>query len=456
MARGGKKLDLTQGGIGRTIVLFCLPIYASQLLQTLYNSVDSIVVGQFVGTNELAAISTCANVSNLIVGFFLGLGTGATVVVGRHFGAREYDRLRVAMQTTVLFSVALGLVVTVLCIVFSPQILGLLACPDEVYDAALLYLRFYLAGILFISLYNVLSSIMRAVGDSDGPFWFLAVSSFTNVGLDFLFVAGLGFGIAGAGLATVLSQALSVALCFHRLMRMDERWRLTLKGARIEGGVLKEIVGLGVPAGVQSAVISFSNIFVQRYVNGFSAAAISGIGAGQRIDQLVTAAPNAIGLGITSFIAQNTGAGEYGRARSGAQLAMVFGLFIAAVFSVPIYLFAPQFMAIFSSDSAVIEVGVEFIRFIMPFWEILGGYNMVVSGVLRGYGYSTSVMVFNLLGIVAVRQVFLAIGLSLSHTLTIIYACYPLGWLVGTIPMAVLYFTRVRKRDGVDAPFMEG
>lgn len=431
-------MDLTRGNIWSGVFQFCLPIFVGQLFQNLYNSVDSIVVGQFVGSNELAAVVACSNISMLITGFFLGLATGASVLFARFFGGRDFHSLKEAIQTTILFTVILGVLITVAGIEFSPQILRLISCPEEVYDGALIYLRIYMAGLLFIALYNVGASILRAIGDSQSPFYYLMISSVTNIVLDLVFVAVIDLGIAGVAIATVIAQGLSMVLCFIKLMRVDETYRLTLKGMHINFEHLRNIIALGVPAGVQTCITSISNIYIQRYINKFGAAAIAGVGSAMRIDQFAGMSTQSLGLGITTFIGQNLGAKKEDRAFKSIRIAIVYALGIIGVTSVPIYIFAPQLMAIFSSDPAVISAGVGMLRTIMPFYEIMG-LNGTFSGILRGFGKSTSVMVWGIVGMVAVRQIYLAVMLNISYDIQVIYNGYPLGWICTVAPMVIHY-----------------
>lgn len=440
-----KKIDLTEGPIWKVLLVFCLPIYVGQIFQNLYNSVDSVVIGQFVGSNELAAVVACSNVSMLMVGFFLGLSTGASVLFSQYYGARDYRQLHDSIHTTVLFTVILGVVITVLGVIFAPQILTFLSCPPEVYEGAIIYLRIYIAGLLFTALYNVGSSILRAIGDSQSPFYYLVIASLTNIVLDVLLVTVVQMGIAGVGIATVISQGLSVILTFGKMAKMDESYRLKGKDLRIDGRLLKQIIALGIPAGVQSCITSVSNIYVQRYINGFGSAAIAGIGSAQKIDQFTGMSAQALGLGITNYIGQNLGAGKDDRVKSGTRIVLLYSLVIIGVTSIPVYLFAPQLMRIFSHDAAVITAGVGMLHLIMPFYEIMG-FSNVFSGILRGYGKSTLVMILSIFGMVVCRQVYLAVGLKLAYEIHTIYVGYPLGWFCATLPMVLYYIFAIRRK----------
>lgn len=440
-----KKIDLTEGSVWRVLIEFCLPIYIGQLFQNLYNSVDSIVIGQFVGTNELAAINACSNVSMLLVGFFMGLATGASVLYSRYYGARDYKNLHDAIHTTIMFSVIFGGTVAVLGVIFSPQLLVFLKCPEEAYEGALVYLRIYLIGLLFTSMYNVGSSILRAIGDSQSPFYYLVIASVTNIVLDLLFVVAFHMGIAGVAIATVFSQGLSVLLTMRKLMTADDRYRFRVRELSIDLRLLREIVGLGLPAAVQGCISGISNVYVQRYINGFGSYAIAGIGSAQKIDQFAGMSSQALGMGITNYIGQNIGAGKRDRVEKGIRVVVLYSLIIIGLTSIPVYIFASPLMHIFSKDENVILVGIGMLHVIMPFYEMMG-FSNVFAGILRGFGKSGTVMIMSLFGMVVCRQIYLAVGLKLFYNIKTVYYGYPLGWSCGAVPMILFYLFVIRKR----------
>ena len=306
--------DLTQGNILKELLLFALPILAGQIFQNLYNSVDSIVVGQAVGMTALAAVSASSDISMLLIGFFTGLSTGAGVLFARYFGAGDRKNLHDAIHTALAFSLIAGTVIALLGIVFTPQLLALMNCPEDVFGEAAEYLRIYLAGILFTSIYNVGSGVLRAVGDSRTPFVYLVASSCCNIVLDLLLVAAFGMGVEGAAVATVVSQLLSVGLVFRRMLCTRDVYRLELKDLKLHGAMLREILRLGLPAAIQSSLIGLSNLFIQRYINSFGSAAMAGMGAGKKIDRFVGMAAQCLGLAAATFVSQNVGARREDRA----------------------------------------------------------------------------------------------------------------------------------------------
>ena len=441
-------IDLTEGSILKRLTIFAIPILVGQLFQTLYNSVDSIVVGNFVGTDALAAVTASSTIANFLVGFFLGMATGASVLFSRCFGAREYKTLDEAIHTTITFSAVLGAVVAGLGIWFTPQLLQLISCPDNVYADALVYLRIYLVGVLFLSMYNVAAGVLRSIGDAQAPFYYLMLSSCMNIALDILLVTVVRLGVAGVAIATVISQCVSVVLSFRRMMRMDEQYRFSPRKLAINWELLRTIIGLGLPAGLQNSLTAFSNLYLQHYINEFSSAAIAGIGSAQKIDQFAGMPCQSIALAMTTYIGQNMGAEGPERARKGVGISVVMVIILVAVVGVPAYFFADQLMSIFAPDPEMIASGSGMLHVILPVYLIMG-FQWLFSGIIRGYGYSITAMVMAVGGMVVVRQIFLAIALNISYRIEFIYWGYPLGWIAAVIPMLLFYLIVCRKK-GID------
>lgn len=436
--------DLTEGNILKRLTVFALPILVGQLFQTLYNSVDSIVVGNFVGTDALAAVTASSTIANFLVGFFLGMATGASVLFSRCFGAREYKTLDEAIHTTVAFATILGAVVAGLGIWFTPQLLRLISCPENVYADALVYLRIYLVGVLFLSMYNVAAGVLRSIGDAQAPFYYLMLSSCMNIVLDILLVTVVRLGVAGVAVATVISQFTSVVLSFRRMMQMDKQYRFHPSKLSINWKLLKTIIGLGLPAGLQNSLTAFSNLYLQHYINGFSPAAIAGIGSAQKLDQFAGMPCQSMGLAMTTFIGQNMGAGRPDRARKGVGISVIMVMVMVTVVGIPAYFCADRLMAIFGPDPDVIAYGAGMLRVILPVYLVMG-FQMLFSGVIRGYGYSITAMVMAVSGMVVLRQVWLAITLNISYRIEFIYWGYPLGWIAAVIPMLLFYFIVCRR-----------
>ena len=444
MARDGS-VRLTEGSIFKKLILFALPILVGQLLQTLYNSVDSIVIGNFVGTEALAAVTASASIANTLAGFFNGMSAGASVLFSHHFGAGELGKLRRAIHTTMLFSILLSILMAGVGILITPLLLRIVSCPDGVYTQALLYLRIYLVGILFTSIYNISAGVLRSVGDSRSPFLFLFTASMMNIVLDILFVAVFCMGVAGVAIATVLSQGVSVILSVRKMTRMNDAYRFRFREMSIDWKVLKKVSSLGLPAGIQSSLISISAIFIQRYINSFGPAAMAGIGAGMRIDQFAGMPCTALGLAMTTFTGQNVGAGKYDRTHKAVRIAFLAVVIQIVSLGVPMYIFAPKLARIFGSDPAVIEVCTIFLRTILPVYLCMGT-NGLMGGIVRGYGYSLVSMIMALNGMIVVRQLWLAIALPIRHEVTTIVYCFPLGWFASAVPLILFYLIHIRRK----------
>ncbi len=436
---------LTEGAILPGLVRFALPVLVGQLLQTLYNSVDSIVVGRCVGTGALAAVTASATITNFFVGFFTGLATGASVLFARHFGAKKYGELSDTIHTAVTFSILLGIAIALAGFVLAPFLLNVVACPADVYGDALLYLRIYMLGAFFMSLYNVGSGVLRSVGDSRGPFLYLLTASCFNIVLDVVFVVWFRMGVAGVAVATCLAQFTSVALSFRKMMLMDMRYRFSFRRMGMKGALLKEIIHLGLPAGIQSSIMSISNMYVQYYINRFSPAAIAGIGSAMKIDQYAGMPCNALGLSMTTYIGQNIGAGKPERARKGIALSFAAVVIIVAVVGTVAYFFAEPLLGIFSADPEVITYGVGMLHVIMPVYLVMG-FQMLFSGVLRGYGYSVTTMVMSVMGMVVIRQIWLAVTLNIDYSIRFIYWGYPVSWAATSVMLLFFYLAVIRRK----------
>ena len=416
-----------------------------QLLQNLYNSVDAIVVGNFVGTTALAAVSSSVDIAQLIVGFFSGLSAGAGVLFSMYFGAKDQKMLHVAIHTTLTFSFFLGLVMVVVGILLTPVLLRTMACPEDVWAEAALYLRIYMVGILFTSIYNISAGILRAVGNSRAPFFYLAVASGSNVVLDFISVNWLGMGVAGVALATIISQLLSVILIFRDMLLTNDVYKISLRDLRINKQLLLKVLGLGLPAGIQNCLIAISNVFVQRYVNMFGSAAMAGIGAGKKIDKYAGLTSNSIGLASATFISQNLGAKQNKRAIHGLRICLLLCSIVVSLIAIPIYSYASAVIRIFTADEQAVFYGVAMIRTIMPFM-FLNALVHVFANAVRGFGKSRVVMVMMLIGMVGCRQLFLHLAMQISFDVKNVFYAYPVGW--GSAGLLILaYYILVIRRN---------
>lgn len=431
-----KNIDFTAGSIPKELAAFAAPILLGQIFQNLYNSVDSIVVGRCVGTTALAAVTVCADISNLLVGFFTGLSTGAGVVFSRYFGSREEDKLRRSVHTALLFSAIIGAFVALVGIPLSPLLLRAVACPADVMGEAVAYLRIYLFGVLFTSFYNVGAGVLRSVGNSRDPFLYLVISSLMNIALDFFCVLALGMGVVGVAVATVVAQGFTVVLVVRNLLRTEGPCRLEWKELRIDWMRLQEIVRISLPAALQTSLISFSNLFVQRYVNLFGSSAMAGVGAARKIDRFINMISQSLALSVTTFVSQNKGAGNIERSKRGVLWTLGFAVVLVAMIATPIYIFARPAIRLFIQNEAAVTYGVEMLHILVPLF-IFQTMHIILSHAARGYGYSLTAMITSLLGVVGVRQCFLIISMSRNLSIDNNYWAYPVGWISALILLFV-------------------
>ena len=455
-----RSFDFTRGSIVRELVLFTIPIVIGELLQSLYNSVDALIVGNFAGAAPLAAVSACGQPVQLVVGFFNGMSVGTMVVIGRHFGKsgasdRESGRskngasdseggLSTSIKVAYTLSVFLGLFLSVAACLGVPLISAVQNFPAEVRGLAELYLRLYFIGMVFIVVYNNGTGILRALGDARTPFRILAATCVLNVFLDLLFVALLKMGVAGVAIATTLSQMVSAA---HLSRRLKEQlggscFSPALLAANRE--MVSEIFNIGLPSGMQSALISFSNLFVWRHIGGFGTAAMAGIGVGQKLDKFIVLPCKSFGTAVTAFVSQNVGAQDEARARKGTLNCLLLAMLVTYGLAVPVYIFAGPFVGLFTREPGVIAVGVAFMRFVTPFYGFMG-LREVMLGVLRGHGHSKIPMLLSLFGMVVLRQIYLAWAMTDHPRVENIYFCYPMAWAC-TALLVTGYYLLVRGR----------
>ena len=436
--RGRKAVDMTQGSITRHIITFALPLLAGNVFQQLYNMVDTWVVGNFVSNEAFSAVGSVGPIINMLIGFFLGLSSGAGVVISQYYGARRFREVQDTVHTAFAMTLVLGVVFTGLGIGMIPYMLRLMNTPAEVLPESTAYLTIYFAGILGLMVYNMGAGIMRAVGDSRRPFYFLVVCAVLNTVLDLLFVLVLHMGVEGVALATVLSQAVSAVLVMIALMRTGDCIRLRLRELRFHLGMLKKIVRVGIPAALQMAITAFSNIFVQSYINFFGADCMSGWTAYAKVDQLLFLPMQSIALASTTFVGQNLGRNQPDRARAGVRRALTLAIVSTLVMMVPVLIWASAVVAFFNSKSEVVRYGTLLLRLMTPFY-VLCCFNQVWGGALRGAGNSKATMIIMLASFVLFRQVYLFIASRLCNEIVVIAMSYPAGWLLCSIITGIYY-----------------
>lgn len=443
MAAKRDSVNLTEGPILRQIVFFAFPLLLGQLFQQLYNSVDSIVVGRFVGTTALAAVSSSGDISMLLTGFFVGFSSGASVVFGQAFGANKLDKLHDAIHTALLFAVLIGVGIATLGIVFTPLLLRLVNCPDDVWAEADRYLRVYLVGVLFTSVYNVGAGVLRAVGDSKNPLIFLIIASCTNIVLDICFVALLHWGVMGVAVATIISQLGSVVLVVRKMLITEDVYKLVPAHLKIKKDLLSEILSMGLPAALQTSLLSISNMVVQRNINGFGSTVMAGAGVGKRIDRFCGLVPHCVGLSLSVFASQNIGARRFTRVYRSIRTCIILCTGFTVLLWIPAFFFTPQVSGIFTKDQAAIDIAVRMIRVMMPFY-LFQGLFQIYSGALRSFGRSRAVMVLSLVGMIGIRQLYLAIALALDHRIEHVFLCFPVGWIAASVLLIAFFLIRVK------------
>ena len=436
---------MTEGSIPRLLITFALPLMVGNVFQQLYNTVDSIIVGNFVSKQALAAVGCTGPIINTLIGVFAGLSGGAGVVISQLYGAKDRERLHRAVQTTVVLTAIMCVLLTAAGVLLAPLLLRLMDTPADVMGAASEYLRIYFWGISGMLLYNIGAGILRAVGDSTHPLYFLIFSATTNTVLDYLFVKVFSFGIAGAAIATIVSQALSAVLVMGMLVRSKEDYRVDLKALHLDGAVLKRICEIGIPSSLQMGVTAVSNVFVQSYINRFESSCMAGWAAYNKLDAFAMLPLMGFSMAVTTFVGQNYGAGKLDRARSGPLHALWIGTLIMVAILTPMMLFAPTLVRLFNQEAEVIAFGTLFIRLISPFY-LLCTINQIYSGALRGVGDTKATMIIMLFSFVFFRQLYLFTAYRLGGGIVPIALGYPAGWIMCSTVILIYYYRFARQR----------
>ncbi len=434
-----KSADMTSGNIVFHIISFSLPLIFGNIFQQLYNMVDTWVVGNFVSNEAYSAVGAVGPIINTLIGFFLGFSTGASVVISQYFGAARYDRVKKTVQTSILAILGFSVFITAVSIPLIPFMLKMMQTPTEVIPEATTYLKIYFAGITGLLVYNIGAGILRAVGDSQRPFVFLVVAAVINTVLDLLFVIKFNMGVAGVAYATIIAQAVSAVLIMIELMKTTTCVKFTIKDLSFDFLNFKQIIRVGLPTALQLSITSFSNVFVQAYINKLGADCMSGWTTYSKIDMLMYLPMQSIAIASTTFVGQNLGNNDETRARKGSNVSLITALISTAVLLVPIVLFAPQITAFFNAKPAVVESGTLLLRYIAPFYLIIC-VNQILAGTLRGAGNSKMPMYIMLGCFVIYRQIYLFFVTNyISNTLLSVAFGYPSAWILCSIIMYVYY-----------------
>ena len=435
-----KNRDMTQSSIWKLLVLFAIPLLLGNLLQQLYNAFDAIVVGNYVGKEALAAVGASGPLINMIIAFFMGMATGASVLISQYFCARDHKSLHDTVHTGIVLAAVMGVLLSVIGAAASPALLRLMSTPDEIFAQATEYLRIYFAGMTALTIYNMGAAVLTAIGDSRRPLYFLAVSTVLNITLNLLFVRVFGMGIAGVAWSTVIAEAVSAVLVLIVLCRTKEEHRLILRDLRIHPQILKDVAMIGLPAGVQQAVISFSNIMVQAYINGLGADVVAGYSACSKLDAFIMLPANTMALAVTTFVGQNLGAHKIERARRGTRCSVLMGLGVTVALSAVVLLFGRVFLRIFSPDPVVLDIGMQFVYLFVPGYFILC-FTQIIPGALRGAGDVRTATVICITSFVVIRQIYLFLVTKLWYSITAVSLSYPLTWAIAAVAL-ILYYRR--------------
>lgn len=433
-----RDVDMTEGNILRHIVMFAFPLLVGNAFQQLYNMVDTWVVGNFVSDTAFSAVGTVGPIINTLIGFFTGLASGAGVVISQYYGAGRQDDVQDAVHTSVAMTLVLCLAFTVLGVCGTPLMLKLIKMPDSAMAEASAYLTIYFAGVTGLMIYNMGAGILRAVGDSARPFYFLAVCAVMNCVLDLLLVIVFHMGVAGVALATILSQGISALLITVTLLRTNSCVRVRIGRLRLHLRMLKKIFFVGIPAALQMAVTAFSNIFVQSYINHFQELCMGGWTAYSKVDQLLFLPMQSISLAVTTFVGQNLGKNQTERAQQGVRCGLLLAVGTTLMLMVPVLIFAPYIVYLFEKNPDIISYGTMFLRYLTPFY-VTCCVNQVYAGALRGAGNSRAPMIIMLSSFVVFRQIYLFIMARVCNEILPIAMSYPAGWIVCSVLTWVYY-----------------
>lgn len=445
-----ENVNLTEGVIWKSLLTFTLPLLLSALLQQLYNTVDLLIVGRFAGKIDMAAIGASGAITVLVVALFMGLSTGASVLVAQHYGAKDRAALSKVVHTNFAIALYGGLVLTIFTVIFTPQFLAWIDTPPEVMGPAVRYMRILFAGLIPVMVYNMGSAVLRSVGDSVRPFNFLAIAAGLNIVLDLIFVGAFKMGAVGAGIATVLAQSVSGILVLLSLLKTTDIYRLRMKRIRFHKETLNHIVAIGLPAAVSGGLISLSNVIIQAQINVFGAQAIAGVAAASRVDGFVFTSLEAFALAITTFVGQNIGAKKPKRLKSGITTALVMTLLFVASVSSILVIFRTPLMKIFTSEKDVIFYGTKMIVILAPFYVIFS-VTEVLSGAIRGSGTAVPIMIITLIGMFIIRLGWIFTAMPMYKTIDIICWSYPISW-VFTCIMTLIYYFKGKWRKNMDVP----
>ena len=443
-----RNINLTEGSILEGIIKFAIPLLLTNFLQQLYNTADLMIVGRFAGKNPMAAVGATGPVSNLLIGLFLGLTTGASVIISLYYGSNDREALKKSVGCSYFLGFMSGLAITIFGYFSTPFFLKIMDTPPEILHDATIYMRVFFMGTVPILIYNMGASILRATGDSKRPFNFLCVSALVNIVFDLILVGWLKMSVLGAGLATLASQVVSAILVTYSLLKTDGSYRLRKEEIKLHKYEAKRIFEIGIPTGVQTALLSFTNVIFQAKINSFGPDAIAGVAAEGRIDGFLFMSLQAIALAATTFSGQNFGAKRYDRLREGIKISLLIVLGISAVLSVISIVFAEPLIAIFNPDEKVVSYGSDFLKIIsLGIWSF--GLSETISGFIRGSGHAMGPMIISLLTICILRLVVVYFAMPIYNSIRVISIIYPVSYLANFL-LTLIYYKFEKKKKKIE------
>lgn len=432
--------SLTEGSVWKAMLLFAMPVFFGNVFQQLYNAFDAWCVGNYIGDDALAAVSSSGSLIFMMIGFFNGVAMGAGVVIARTYGAKQYGAMEKAIHTAIAFGLVTGVVLTVAGVAMTPAILRWMGTPAEVFAQSVSYFRYYFCGAVFIVMYNIFVGILHAVGDSSHPLYYLIFSTFVNVVLDMLFVAVLGFGVGAAAIATTVSQGISAALCLWHMVRVDAPYRVSLRKIRFDRDSFTQIVRYGLPSGVQNSMIALANVVVQTNINSFGKAAVAGCGSYSKLEGFAFLPVTCFSQALSTFVGQNLGAGQYDRVKKGVAFGVVCSCAMAEVIGGLSYAFAPQLIGFFSKSAEAVSFGAQHMRTICLFYCLLA-FSHCIAGVMRGAGKATVPMFTMLACWCVIRVSYISVAVKFVNRLTTVSWAYPITWTLSSI-IFLIYFLK--------------
>lgn len=435
----GQSVSLVKGNIYTSIIKFALPIFWGNLFQQLYHAVDAFVVGRYDTGQALAAVTSIGPLMFLFMGFFIGLYGGVGVVISKYYGANDYENVKKSVSNAVLFGIVSGIIMTILGTVLVPHILRLMGTPEDVFSQAVTYLRIVFAGSIFTILYNTANGIFQAVGDSKHPLYYLMLSSVINIVLDVVFVIIFKWGVLGVGIATIISQLISVILAFSKLMTIEEVYKVDIKNIKPDFKIIKEMIRIGLPSGIQNSVISLANIVVQSNINEFGSIAMAGSGAYSKVEGFAFIPIVSFSMSMTTFIGQNLGAKNYDRAKAGAKFAIITCVILAQIIGIVLFFWSPTLIGIFRDEIDIINIGVCRAKIISLFYFILA-FSHCSAGILRGAGKAKVPMLTMLICWCIIRVTYITIGIMLVKDIKVIFWAYPLTWFLSAFVFIIYLY----------------